>query len=509
MKATDCGFSSHLGAMSGCVLWCLFLLVFSFHAFAQTDTEASPARAEELMNRGEFGPARQLLERYIQREPKDATALRLLGRLCYWLHDVEHSRVYFDRALVIEPANTSLRLEYGRMLAETGSWSMTRTVLQPLLMSAEHAGEAEYLIGLLDYWSGDWTAAVERFEAVLRRNPQHADARRHFRDIRMTTASSVALTSEYQSDTQPLDRVVLSARALINRTPLQGFTLQADHQRVEIETTTPRISSVVLGFSQYHASWRMDTEAAVGFLRRSFTSTSMGLWRVALGFRPTASLKLTLRGERSGYHWTAASVQIPVQTTSFGAFADWNSPNGWMGQAAFEVVSYPDKNIMQRSYLWLLAPIVYGGETRVSMGYGFSWSDAKENRFTLRNLLDLYSGIYTPYYTPEQQRLHNILASFSTMLSSDVKIKTNLSYAVYAVEQAPFFSYPTRPSTGITQPQKAYSQRTFHPWKASVAVLGALSTAFTWTLEGTYWSTAYYDSRHLVFNVSYRLIPSE
>ncbi len=509
MKATDRGFSSHLRVISDCVLRCLFLLFFSFHAFAQTDTELSPARAGELINRGEFGPARQLLERYIQREPKDATALRLLGRLCYWLHDFERSRVYFDRALLIEPANTSLRLEYGSMLAETGSWRMARTVLQPLLVGTEHAVEAEYLTGLLDYWDGDWTTAVERFETVLSRNPQHADARRHLRDIRITTASSIVLTSEYQSDTQPLDRVLLSARARLNRTPLQGFTLQTEYQRVDIGTTTPRISSFALSYSQYHASWRMDTEAAVGFLRRSFTSTSIGLWRVALGFRTTASLKLTLRGERSGYHWTAASVEIPVQTTSFGAFADWNSPDGWMGQAAFEVVGFPDKNIMQQSYLWLLVPVVRDGGTRLSIGYGFSRSDAKENRFTLRDPLDLHSGIYTPYYTPEQQTLHNILAFWSMRLISDVTVKTNLSYAVYAVEQAPYFQYPTRPLAGITQPQKTYSERTFHPWKASVAVLSALSAAFTWTLEGTYWSTAYYDSRHLVFNVSYRLIPSE
>ncbi len=483
---------------------CLLLPIL--HSFAQTD---STSRAEALMNRGEFQPARQILEQHLQRSPNDASAHRLLGRLLYWLHDFERSRFHYNHAIALDAENVSLRLEYSRMLVETGSWSVARDILQPLRTNAGHAAEAEYLLGLLEYWDGDWTSAVEHFEAALQRNPQHAEARRHLRDIRTTTAPSLSLVSEIQSDTQPLDRFVLSVRAVWNTTPLQVFTISAERQNVRITTSAPSISTVMLRYSQYHASLRMDTEARVGLLQRSFTSKFIGLWRAAVGLRPSASLRLSFRGERSGYHWTTASVEMPVHTTSFGAFVDWNAPNGWMGQGAYELVQFPDKNTMQRAYVWILAPVVRAEGTQVSVGYGFSQSDTKENRFTLQRLDDLRSGIYSPYYTPEEQSIHNVLGYSTKSLSSTVSVRLNLSYALYAVEQAPYFYYPQRPIIGRTLPEKSFFRRTFHPWNVVVALTGSFSPYVAWSLEGTYWSTAYYDSRHLTFNISYRFMPPE
>ncbi len=492
---------------------CLLLPIFQ--SFAQTD---SPSRAEELMNRGEFQPARQILEQHLQHTPDDASAHRLLGRLLYWLHDFERSRFHYNRALGLEAENTSLRLEYGRMLVETGNWSLARDILQPLRTNADlpagqvgqagHAAEAEYLLGLIEYWDGDWTSAIEHFEATLRVSPQHADARRYLRDIRIASAPSVSFSSEVQSDTQPLDRLVLTGRAVWNSTPLQAFTVHAERQNVQASTSTPNISSVMVGYSQYHASLRVDTEAGVGLLQRSFTSKSIGLWRAAVGLRPFASLKLSLRGEHTGYHWTTASVETPVHTISFGVFVDWNSPGGWTGQAAYEVVRFPDKNTMQRSYLWLLAPVLRDGETRLSIGYSFSRSDTKENRFTLKQQNDLRSGVYTPYYTPEEQTIHTIIGVFTTRVSPSVSVRANLSYALYAVEQAPYFFYG-RSVEGPPPVFRSFSQRTFRPWKANVALTGSFSSHVAWSLEGTYWTTAYYDSRHLAFTISYRFIPSE
>jgi tetratricopeptide (TPR) repeat protein len=503
MTVTNYLFPDTRCAMVAGLLACLLLPIF--HSFAQTDF---PSRAEEMMNRGEFQPARQILEQHLQRFPNDASAHRLLGRLLYWLHDFERSRFHYTRALGLEAENTSLRLEYGRMLVETRNWSLARDILQPLRTNADHAAEAEYLLGLIEYWDGDWTSAVEHFEATRRVSPQHADARRHLRDIRITAAPSISFSSEVQSDTQPLDRLVLTGRAVWNRTPLQAFTVHAERQNVRISTSTSNISTVMIGYSQYHASLRVDTEAGAGLLQRSFTSKSTGVWRAAVGLRPSASLKLRFRGERNGYDWTTASVETPVHTTSFGAFVDWNSPGGWTGQAAYESVRFFDKNTMQRSYLWLLAPVLRDGETHLSIGYGFSQSDTKENRFTLKQQNDLRSGVYSPYYTPEEQSIHDILGFFTTKLSSSLSVRINFSYALYAVEQAPYFFYG-RSVEGPPPVFRSFSQRTFRPWKANVALAGSFSSYVIWSLEGAYWATAYYDSRQLTLNISYRFIPSE
>jgi Tfp pilus assembly protein PilF len=487
-----------------------WLIAFSgiHDAFTQPAQTDNVARAETLLNDGNTGDAISLLVSHVGSNAADARALRLLGRAYYWSGEHQRARTAYQQAVALNPSDASLRLEFGRMLVELLDVKQATEVLRPLLADELHAAEAGFLHGLMEYWEGDWTSAAELFESTLQRNPQHAGARKHLNDIRITTAPSISMSSEYQSDTQPLDRLVVVARAQWNPTPLHTVALRVDQQHASLPATTRQVSAASVEYSQYHASLRFDTEALFGFVRPSFASGIDHTWRLMAGLRPTSAVKVRLRSERAPYLSTLASHSIPIRTTSLGASASWDDGAGWKGEAAFDVLQFPDRNRLRRGSAWLLAPLTREGDVRGSLGYGFSMQDTDENRFVPVVQGGSVSGRYDPYHTPEEFVSHNLLAFVSLALSTTTTIVVNVSYAVSARELAPYF-YAEDIVPGRSVIRKEYYERAFHPWNAKAMLAGTLGATFGWSLEGIYWSTAYYDSRHVLLKLSYRFLPSE
>lgn len=488
----------------------IIVLLFLFRQAqlcSQTVSEDPVAEATALLNDGKAPAAVLLLERHLQLHPNDAFGHWILGRALYWSGRPDAARLNYERALSLDASQAWLRIEFARMLAETHQPDRGRTVLSPILNHPEAGPDAAALFGTLAYWEGDWTSATEHFEAALSRNPLHSEARRQLNEIRFTTAPIVAVTGDYESDTQPLKRLILSVEGVWNFTPLQALIARVRHQNVSISDSLRQVLALELGLKQYFPSMRLETDASIGLVDRSFTRKKDLTWRIGLGIRISQHWTVRVRGERSPYFQTSSSYLTPLSTRTVGADVDWSSATGGAGKVGFDVIRFPDSNTLNRALLWFLTPLVRSTHVEISAGYGFNYQDTEENRFRLDTEL---SGTYDPYYTPLNLQSHSLLALVILKPSALMTFRINGAFGIYATENSPFSTSSTS-LPGQGRPSRSTETtltRSSNPWNVEAVIGGPLGSALMWSLEGRYWSNLFYDLRHITLRFSYRILPS-
>lgn len=483
----------------------LFVLCTTQLLFSQSKEEGTPvAKASQLMDQKAFSEAIQLLEYYLQNHPDDIYARRLLARAFYWTGDVNAARIQYEHAMTLNPTDVYLRIEYARMLVETSNYRHATELLEPLRRSDEVAADAEALIGILNYWQGNWTAAQQHFEEALRRNPNHVEARRNLREILLVSAPLLSLEGNYQNDTQPLDRYGVLGEFTLHVTPLQSIKIRAQQQRATVNESMRSITFIGLSRQQYWPTLRLETDLSVDYLYRSFTRGHDWTWRAGLGLRVSSKVALRVRAERASYLYTTASLSNPVMTMAMGGFLDWSESNATMGRAAYEVVRFSDGNILHRGYAWALLQVAYTSAATLNLGYGFNAQNARENRFTLVDE-QMLSGIYSPYYTPTNLQIHSGLGLLRLKFSTAVEFHLNGSYGFYAIHDAPEFVRDTQGQRIL----RRFSSRRFYPWNLTATITSSLGSAIQLKWESIFMGTVYYDSKNFRIQLLYRFTPSE
>jgi hypothetical protein len=291
-------------------------------------------------------------------------------------------------------------------------------------------------------------------------------------------------------------------------TPLQVLSIRAQTQRAKVADTSHSVSSFDIAWKQYLPVLRLEIDLSIGGVQRSFDAGSDWTWRAAAALRLSQAITLGGRAERAPYLYTNASFTTPVLTTSLSGVLDYSNPQGWLGQGGYEVLTFPDDNIVQRMYGWLMAPAMQTASVDLSIGYGFNRQHAREDRFTPLAKTLQPSGVYAPYYTPNNLQAHSVLVLIRFHLSSSVSLQINGSYGLAASENAPFFYRDLRFPAPLDI-KKGFYERTFHPWTLRGVLTAPVSSSLSLTTEAMYWSTAYYDSKHLNLRLSYRFLSGD
>ena len=120
------------GAAVMAVFLGLFFGIATPAAGAQARAADALTEAQRLRDAGDFAAAAQILRAQLIQEPANGDVARLLAQTLYWLQDINGARAVYDAALARHPQDTTLRLQYGRMLAETGQPARARDVVTPL-----------------------------------------------------------------------------------------------------------------------------------------------------------------------------------------------------------------------------------------------------------------------------------------------------------------------------------------------------------------------------------------
>lgn len=468
--------------------------------------------ALRLRDAGDLDDAAKLLRTQLSDRPGDGETERLLAQTLYWLKDVGAARAIYATALVQNPHDDTLRLEYARMLVETGKRG-ARELLAPLLAIPATRAEAETLLGRLAYSDGDPSTARKLFVEALADNPSQEEARHQLQMIQADAAPWVSASLTGGHDNQPLDRAGLSVESGWFPTPLTKVSIRVQPAEYWIGSAPTTIGVGELMVARYLPQARLETELAAGSVMRSGTSDAWD-WtgRVGLGLR--LPKKVTLRGriERAPYFATKSSLNTPVMVQTAVGLIQWSTSRSWEGEAGYQQQHYQDSNTIRSEYAWFLAPLVRHKGVEIQAGYAFNASNADQSRFALAQPNQPYpvwdqrfnlAGVYAPYFTPLHYLTHSAVAAFTIGPTHGVSFHLNGSYGIRATDDAPYF-FPGANGKLIlgTYPQK------FVPFSARTSLTIKLGRGLTLAPIGEVGRTSFYSWASGGLQFTYRFITS-
>jgi Flp pilus assembly protein TadD len=450
---------------------------------AQDSTVVHPlVLASAARDSGQFARAAEILRDLLTREPDNGDAARLLAQTLYWMKDVRGAAAVYEAAAARHPDDTSLRLDYARMLVETRSNERAIEILEPLLAGGGTRGRALTLLGILRYWEGDLTRAARHFREAVSADSANADARRMLEEIRASSVPWAAVESGGMRDDQQLDRAGGAGEAGIYLNPLTTLSARIRSSRLSAFDTATTLVAGAVEITAYSPGARLETKLNAGAVYRSggYVATDW-IARGSLRFRLPGSLSIQGTAERAPYLNTVASLTRKVMTHSAGIAAAVDDPRGWLGEAAVRAESYSDDNVITSAFAWALAPLASSSGARVSAGYAAAFQDARETRFSGP------AARYVPYYTPEKITSHTVLASVRLRPSHATTITARGGYGFFAKETAPVV---TPPSQGA--PTLDFVERKFHPWDAHLDIQSAIGPAVSLAARVDRTKTAFY-----------------
>lgn len=438
--------------------------------------------------------------------PDDGDAIRMLAETLYWVKDMRAARALYDSGLVLHPVDTALRLQYGRMLMETGDPTQAKSILGPLMTGSPPNPQALELLGTIAYWQGDFTLARRSFEQAIAGDASLVDARRQLNEIRALTATWIRTTARGSADDQPVKGAGAEIETGYYINPLWAVVARARSSFLsEDASTSPRASSTNLsvfsgsiGFTGSIPSSRINMSVDVGLFNRSTPSKLDWTAKGELAAKLGSFVKSGVRAERAPYLHTEASLRTHVMTNSIEAALDVDR-RGWIGKAAFDLQSFPDDNSTSTAYAWAMAPVVRTAASTLQVGYGASYQDAREMRF-VRNSVDSI-GHYEPYYTPQNIFISSVIGAFTGSGASGLVARLSGSYGFHAREDAPTFAIP--PGSSVP----GSSNRSFHPWSARASLEKTVTPRSVFSAHIDHSKTAFYHVTNAVVELTWRLAP--
>lgn len=464
------------------------------------------AEARRLRDNAQFAEAVKLLDAHLQGQPDDVEAARLRAQTLYWLKDFAKARSAYAEALRRHPDHEALRLDYARVLMETGDLRMAMTLLNARHQWGSGFADAATLRGTILYWQGDLAAATRSFKDALARNPEQQDAARQLREIRLLTSPWLRVTPAVWHDDQPLDHAGVALEAGWFLTPLTTMSLRS--QPVRHSTALARTFwQNELEISHVHPGARLETRLGAGAFRRPGENLR---WtgRASLGLRAAGGITLRGHFERAPYLFTLASLETPILTNRLAGTVQLDT-RGWLGEAALQRQAFPDANVVRSAYAWLLGPLVNESGQTFQAGYAFAAADADEDRFVLARPQQAFSpadpgfdfsGVYDPYYTPARSVTHSLIGAFRIGKPAELVLRGGGSYGFRAREDATAFY-----SSG-GELLSVIGRRSYTPWSARASLEIPANPSFTFTVAGESGATAYYRWTGARLDLHYRFV---
>lgn len=457
---------------------------------------------------------------YLERQPEDAGAHWMLGQLLHWNGENRAARREYEEARGLGLDDPWMELEYASVLMALEAWDAARAALRPVAEEAPPDAriQALNLLGTLAYRDGDLTSATRHFEAVLDEDPEHGEARRQLREVRALTRPWIRSRLELMDDNQPYQRYRMTLEGGAFLTPLWSLSAGGTPRITDTGTTETSGEAWgelrgVLPAPGLELSIRGGGSWAGGATRGESTWIGRGV----LAFHLPASLTLRGSATRERYLWNRTSADTLLMTETLELALDRSEAPDWAGKAGFLYESFPDHNSVRTAYAWLLAPV----QSWFRVGYAFSWSDAEETTWTAdpedgSTRLGrpgtpggplgpgegtggaVVPGLYDPYFTPEETRVHTLLAELSGQVGAGT-VRLSGEWGFSAREYAPVL---TASATG--PPTLWFVERDYTPWGAAVSWTAPITDAVTFDLQAERRETAFYRLTHLETGVAYR-----
>jgi tetratricopeptide (TPR) repeat protein len=483
----------------------LLLLFTATNSMAQSNLLNSTLdSARNLRNNGHFDEAVKTLEAFNAQHPDNTWLLQLYAETLFWLKDYEKADSVYRRAIEVYPNNFELKYEYALFLFDRGNYEETRSLLTLYVENRPDNPGAESMLGIANYYLGNFKDAENHLNKSLALNPSDQKTKQVYSEVSHVVKPWIKGSVLYTDDSQPMSQWKPSVAGGWYQSHFINLSFAADFRNFSEDST----HSSMAGFTilNHFAFPKAGFNAAVSaggfytFINKAVDFT----WSIQLDKTFLKNLHLKAGGEHSPYTYTIASIRNPFLRNRFNFSLSWETTQSWNADLGYIGEYFPDDNSVQTTYFWFLSPSMKFSVFSANIGYAFNYADAKESRYvseqSLQEIVEDYqpdkkiTGVYNPYFTPNNQFSNSVLANVYIHPSLSTSIKLHASVGVYARAMNPYLYLGKK--NGNTIIKEEFYQEKFTPLDLGINFNADLSESIMLNFSYQYLQTFYYNSNN-------------
>ena len=486
--------------------------------------------AKEMMYSQRLPEAINILTILDKKYPDEENVQYLYSLALYWNKDYNNTLAYIRSTA--KPTR-GLNLHYGKILFELNRLNEAQRFLSAYLKSHEYDAEALLLLAKISYWQGGPTnKSLEFINRVLTNDPLHSEALQLKEELILNTAPQLIVNASYYQDSQPI-------QAMMYATRLSFYHNSWFQPAVQLNTNhyAGGEQAVLASFSNRMTfpNTKTELELISGIFSNNWSSEVVPTWSLGIKQKTLDNLFISADIGKAPYLYTLASIGQNVMPLSIATSITKESNVGWTGNMTLQKWTFIDENQIRSLSSWVLVPIVKHPVLTLNIGYAFMMAHADHNRFTLEKpavqpmrFEEVLPGVFDPYFTPQNQRVHAALAKVDINFSKKIRASLNSNIGVHATIDNPnFINYgapaPMVPITGngpASRPNptpKTFESENIHlvlipttylPIDIKGRLAMDLGRCFTLHTEWSYLSTIYFKSQTVNVGFNWKLAKS-
>jgi len=286
------------------------------------------------------------------------------------------------------------------------------------------------------------------------------------------------------------------------------FALDVTLQRLDFNSTDGNVNAnwVHIGNKSQFNKAGLDVNIEAGLLTYPNNNGTAFTGDIKLTKTIVKHLFLAIEAKRLPYLYTKSSLSIPTIQNNINAALVLDATKSWNGKIIYKRNQFNDNNTVTTIGAWIIAPPIKFSKLEFTLGYGFNYSNAKENRFTTDQpsaevIANYYAyeniaGYYNPYFTPNSFMSNAVIASAIYHATKTIDVGVSCSYGFYSTTQNPYF-YLNYDATHTLYVAKDYEKESFSPVDLKVYSQLQLSKKMNLRLEYNYNKTIFYSVNYV------------
>lgn len=488
------------------------LIVFAVSMFiasnsmAQSDLLLSTIdTATRLRDVGNFEQAAEVLHKFNTKYPGNIWVARLYAETLFWLKKYDKAALVYEETIRTNPNDFDVKYEYAIMLFDRGKYRQAKELLVVYTNKNQNVAGAESLLGITNYYHGDFKEAAEHLEKSLALNPNNNRTKEIFKEVSHIVKPWIMADIFYTDDSQPLKQLAPALEGGWYHSPIVNLSFSLNLQNFFTDDISSNLVNFQLQNNFHFQKAGLRAKVSAGTFFASTDKSVDFLWGILFQQKLTKYLSLTAGAERSAYTYTLASIKNPFLRNKYNFSLAYEKPKSWNASTGYIAEYFPDTNNVQSFHAWVMSPSITFSIFELSFGYAFNYANSKESRFvpeqSLEEILDDFQadekiqGVYDPYFTPNDQFGNSVLSNFYIIPSQKINIKLHASVGFYARAMNPYF-YLDSNNAGKTVIRQGFYQEAYTPLDLGINFNADLSDNMILNFSYNHLQTFYFNSNN-------------
>ncbi len=395
----------------------------------------------------------------------------------------------FKKAISIAPNNADLQSQYAKFLYENGETDELEIFLSSNVIIESKDVDFLLMQAKVSFWNGDFKKSQKKLDRIQEIHPDTEITKDLANQIKELTSYYLRANFEYQTDSQPMD--YFAQHIILEKYISKFLNPKLEISNYNFSPLKEQALIIKLNNQSHFNNLGLKVNLTGGVYKNFSGETD---WIGGIHFKKRLGKKLSLN-----FGYSKNSVLTTIASTTFNLtkqdfFGEFDYNNKLISfHAAYNQQFYKDENNIVLFGGWIISQPLKIQKFNFQAGYGYNFSDSKNNLFIYDNQ---GIGVYDPYFTPKEQEVHSGLFITNYKPTKNLTLEAKLNYGFKANVQNPYKNEFDNEIGG-------FYEETFNYIDYSGAINYTFSNSFNMNAIYIYQETFFYNRNNISLGLNY------